>query len=698
MKYALISILFLFCQVKAQSPQTSLYWIILHTPKSQTANLQSRTSAQALGVTERSLQRRAKSLPPDRLIDEYDLPVSESVLAQIKQTGAKIRVVSRWFNAVSVEASPQQRRMIATLPGILHVEPVVQFKSPRPLPSSSSPVSLAKTRGTQGIDYGPSATQLTNMKAVDLHAIGVIGTGVLIAMLDDGFNNYRTHAALKNIRVIGTYDFIHNISDVSIQPWEHVTSPDQGNHGAGALSALGGFDNGQMIGAAFGASFLLAKTEMDSSGDVLDFNSEEDTYVAALEWAERLGADITSSSLGYKEFWSTPTYTTADMNGRTTKVARAAVIAARKGVLVVTAMGNEGYISGYGNQTQRAESTLISPADADSILSVGATSSDGELAVFSSCGPTADGRIKPEVVAQGMGVYWADGSTIAGYSSVSGTSAATPLVAGAAALVLSAHPQLTNMQVRDVLMKTTIQRNDGTSETAVYPNNFYGYGFVDASSAALSLGPVFSNNPLVMKTTSSYRIYIWIKQNVPARMNNVSLYYKRATDVLFKLAEFLPTTNDNEYFVTLPVLELDSTAIGYVTAQDPSGVSWRTPPNGSNHYFSLRSTPDSLIGIFPTPGKPLAPAQETLYQNYPNPFNNTTFINFDVPEPMNITLEVFNLLGQRVKHIFRGMVSSQGTQEWDGTDDFGRQVGSGVYFTRLITPNSVRSIKMLYIK
>jgi serine protease AprX len=536
------------------------------------------------------------------------------------------------------------------------------------------------------------------MKAVDLHAIGVNGTGILIAMLDDGFNNYRTHAALKNIRVIGTYDFIHNISDVSIQPWEHVTSPDQGNHGAGTLSALGGFDNGQMIGAAFGASFLLAKTEMDSSGSAFDFNSEEDTYVAALEWAERLGADITSSSLGYKEFWSTPTYTTSDMNGRTTKVARAALIAARKGVLVVTAMGNEGYISGYGNQTQRAETTLISPADADSILSVGATSSDGELAAFSSCGPTADGRIKPEVVAQGMGVHWANGSTTTGYSSLSGTSCSTPLVAGAAALILSAHPQLTNMQVRDALMKTTVQRKDGTSETAMYPNNFYGYGFVDAFSAALSLGPVFSNNLLVMKFPSFYRIYIWIKQNVPARMNNVSLYYKRTSGAIFKVAEFLPTTNDNEYFVTLPLIELDSTAIGYVTAQDPSGVTWRTPPNGLNLYYFLRSTPDSLIGIFPTPGKPLIPTQETLYQNYPNPFNSSTFIMYEVPEPTNIALEVFNLLGQRVKHIFRGMVSSQGTQEWDGTDDYGRQVASGVYFARLVTPNSVRSIKMLFIK
>ena len=358
--------------------QTQHYWIILRN-KNGSSSLQKKSDV--LDISERSMKRRAKSLPPNLLIDEFDIPVSESALSQIKQTGVKIRTVSRWFNAVSVEASVQQIHMLNALPLVSKTEPVVQFKNSYPLPSSELQTPLAKVSGVQGIFYGPSGTQLTNMKVVDLHAIGVNGTGVLIGMLDDGFNNYRTHAALKNITVIADSDFIHNISDVNRQPWENSS---QGNHGAGTLSAVGGFDNGQMIGAAYGASFLLAKTEMDSSGSTADFNSEEDTYVAGLEWAERLGADITSSSLGYKQFLSIPTYTTSDMNGRTTKVARAAVIAARKGVLVVTAMGNNGYLTTKGY----ADSTLISPADADSIISVGAADSTGNLATFSSCGPT----------------------------------------------------------------------------------------------------------------------------------------------------------------------------------------------------------------------------------------------------------------------------------------------------------------------
>jgi hypothetical protein len=172
----------------AQSPH---YWILLHK-KDSSPSLQK--NSQSLGITERALKRRAKSLPPDWLIDELDIPISESALARIRQTGVKIRTVSRWLNAVSVEASTEQLQRINALPIVSHCEPVVQFKRPHLLPSSILPLSLVKS-AVQGLNYGPSITQLTNIKVVDLHAIGVNGTGVLIGMLDDGFNNYRTHAA-----------------------------------------------------------------------------------------------------------------------------------------------------------------------------------------------------------------------------------------------------------------------------------------------------------------------------------------------------------------------------------------------------------------------------------------------------------------------------------------------------------------------
>jgi subtilisin family serine protease len=661
--------------------QTQHYWIVFRT-KDGSSSFQKNPGL--LGITERSIKRRAKSLPQNQLIDEFDVPISESILSQIRQTGVKIRFVSRWLNAVSVEATPQQLQLLSPLPGVLQIDPVAQLKHPSPMPSSVAPPARMKSSRIQGLDYGLSVTQLTNMKAVDLHAVGVNGTGILIGMLDDGFNNYRTHAALKNIHVLATHDFIHNIDDVSLQPWESTTSPGQGDHGAGTLSAVGGFDNGKMIGAAFGASFLLAKTEMDSSGSAADFNSEEDTYVAGLEWEERLGADITSSSLGYKEFLSTPTYTTADMNGKTTKVARAAVIAARKGVLVVTAMGNEGYISGKGNVSQRADTTLISPADADSIISVGAASSDGELAAFSSCGPTADGRIKPEVVAQGVGVYWADGSTTTGYSIVSGTSCSTPLVAGAAALILSAHPQLTNMQVRAALMRTAVQRSDGTSETAVYPNNYYGYGFIDATAAALSAGPVFSNTPAVTTLNNQLIVSTFILSNTGILYDSVFIYYSINGNT-FARSHLQSTSNAHEFSGSIPNSLNAVSVVAYFSMYDSTNHQYVYPAfDTTQHVLTVETS---------------LPQNYTLSQNYPNPFNGETRIMFESPVTEAIEVTVFNVLGQRVKLLYHGhSVAGTNTFRWDGTNEQGMRIATGVYFARLTTPQTIRSIKMLFLK
>jgi len=658
--------------------QTQHYWIVLRD-KVCAPSLQK--NSQALGITERALHRRAKSLPPDRLIDDLDVPISGAILSQLKQTGATIRTVSRWLNAVSVEATPQQLHMLHALSIVSRSEPVAHISNARPLPCSSSLPSRVKSSGVLGLDYGQSATQLTRMRVVDLHAIGVKGTGVLVGMLDDGFNNYKSHAALKNITIVADSDFIHHINDVSRQPWENSS---QGNHGAGTLSAVGGFDNGHMIGAAYGASFLLAKTEMDSSGNSADFNSEEDTYVAALEWAERLGADVTSSSLGYKEFLTAPTYSTSDMNGRTTKVARAAVIAARKGVVVVTAMGNDGYIVGKGTQLQRADTTLISPADADSIVSVGATSSDGELAPFSGTGPTADGRIKPEVVAQGMGIYWADGTTTTGYSIVSGTSCATPLVAGAAALLLSAHPELTNMQVRNALMKTTIQRKDGTSETALYPNNYYGSGFVDAFAAALSLGPVFSNVPTITVLDTQLIVSTSVVSKFGILKDSVFLYYRMNGGALHRV-HLLPTSTANEYKASISLSSTVSSVAGYFSLVDSTMVSSIYPSKGTTQYLLRQST--------------TVPLSYTLSQNYPNPFNNNTTFIVESPMESVVEMAIFNLLGQRVKTLFHGLMQpGPMTLTWDGINEKGCASATGVYIARFVTPSLVLSKKMVYLK
>jgi serine protease AprX len=617
-----------------------------------------------LNISERALKRRAKVLPLDRLTDQLDIPISESLITQVKQTGVKIRTVSRWLNAVSVEGTQQQIQAVSKLLPVVDTRQVAVFKRSKPVMSSdkSSEIPLQKGLDSKNLDYGPSAAQLTNMKAIDLHAVGVTGTGVLIGMLDDGFNNHSLHTALKNAHVLAEYDFVYNDTNTTRESWEPFN---EGNHGTSTFSVIAAYDPGNMIGVAFDASFALGKTENDSS----ETHIEEDDYVEGLEWLERLGADISSSSLGYKEFdHSTYSYSYEDLDGRTTIVARAASIAVLKGVLVVTAMGNEGYMAGSGGSFLYADATIESPADADSIIAVGAASAIRELATFSSTGPTADGRIKPEIVAQGMSVYCADGGAINSFYYAQGTSLSTPLVAGAAALILSAHPELTPMQVREALIKTAVHINNGTSQTATYPNNYYGYGFVNALEAAIYFGPVFSNVPIIIRTASGFTITTKILSKYELYADSIFYFYRYDNTSTYSRASLVPTMNSNEYSVSIPPSPNNSFPSGYFVAHEEFGK----PPQIPTGY--------------------------KLMQNYPNPFNYGTTLKFEVPIVSEVELAVFDLLGRRVKTLFKGIIRTIGINQWDGTDDHGRLAATGVYFARLKTSDNVFSIKMLLLK
>ena len=221
-------------------------------------------------------------------------------------------------------------------------------------------------------------------------------------------------------------------------------------------STLGGELDGTHYGAAFESEFLLAKTEYVPT----ETQVEEDNWVAGMEWADSLGADVISSSLGYSDW-----YVTANYNGDFCVTTKAADSAAVLGIIVCNSMGNAG----------PGASTLSAPADADSIISCGAVNSSGSIASFSSRGPTADGRTKPEVCAQGVSTTCATSNSTTSFGTASGTSLSTPLIGGAAAIVLSAHPTWTPMQVREALMMTASQ--------FCSPNNSYGWGIIDVMAA-----------------------------------------------------------------------------------------------------------------------------------------------------------------------------------------------------------------------
>lgn len=409
----------------------------------------------------RALARKQKVKPEP--VDFYDLPVSQKYLTEVQRIGARLAHPSRWLNAASFYIYPNQIGQIAALPFVKSVDVVRKYKV-RPEPVEENALKhqndLALPAETHALNYGPSFDQLNQLKVPAVHDLGYTGSGIIIGMFDTGFR--KDHPAFATAyaesRVLAEYDFIWEDGNTQNETGQDPSN--QHSHGTNTWSIAGGEDSGDLYGPAYKASFLLAKTEWIPA----ESTSEEDNWAAAAEWVDSLGGDIISSSLGYFNFDNGFTYTYAQMNGDVAITTRAADMAAANGILVCNSIGNSGPAAG----------TLSAPSDADSIVAAGAVNSTGTITSFSSRGPTSDGRIKPELVARGSATYLAVASTL-GYGSGSGTSYSCPLLAGCAALLWSARPNLTNMQVRQALI--------GSANRANSPDNTYGYGLPDMLKA-----------------------------------------------------------------------------------------------------------------------------------------------------------------------------------------------------------------------
>jgi len=412
-------------------------------------------------LSPRAIQRRAKTRGTADPVDFEDLPVFAAYIDAVRPFITNMRTESRWFNAISVEASPEALPRIAALNCVRAVDIVRGFKRSEPIaPLEAGPAAPAALPPSVlpplKTIYGPSYRQIEQIHVRSLHEMGLTGRGVLVGMLDVGFR--KTHEAFRSAHLIAERDFVMKDNDVQ-RDWTNPADYSDA-HGTATWSLLGGYAPGKIIGPAFGADFILAKTEDDRSETPI----EEDYWAAAIEWAEGYGVDVVSSSLGYTDW-----YQFKDMDGKTAVTTKAANRATDLGVVVVNAAGNERL------QPWRH---IIAPADGYDVIAVGAVDANGNLASFSSPGPTADGRIKPEVCAMGVRtIVAASGATTgdAYYQWGNGTSYATPLVAGAVALLLEAHPTWTPALVRDALMST--------ASRASSPDNNYGWGVINAAGA-----------------------------------------------------------------------------------------------------------------------------------------------------------------------------------------------------------------------
>lgn len=395
-------------------------------------------------LTQRSIARRIKALGEDNFVDYRDIPPPEEYITEIRQTGAEIRVVSKWLNAVSVAADADVLDKIISLPFVERITPVAS-RSFTPEPSGYSSIT------SESDYYGGSFIQNEMVKSNFAHRIGITGEGVLICVTDTGFK--LDHDAMAHCDLIASYDFVDDDSVVTYEPGD--PSPSE-THGTKVWSIIAGFDEGNLVGIAHDASFLLARTENYDD----EYPGEEDHWIAAAEWADSIGADIITLSLGYDDW-----YTPDSMNGDIAPISRAADRMAEIGIVVTSAAGNNG----------DGVTTITAPGDADSILTIGAVNSAGYVASFSSRGPTADGRIKPEICTLGSGTWCATSSGTDTYGTSFGTSAATPIAAGLAAILVEARPYLLPMEIREALMNTASNR--------AAPNNDIGWGIPNVRAA-----------------------------------------------------------------------------------------------------------------------------------------------------------------------------------------------------------------------
>ncbi len=614
--------------------------VITETERIEKSSLQYKSALSYL--TEKSIERRIKNMGEENFITFEDLPINEEYVNELELLNIKIENKLKWFNAVSAFLTAEQLQLIEKMGIIKKAERVkiLIFSSP-----SAVNGNLFKNSSISSInDYGPSFDQLQLSDVPAVHSKGITGEGILIGLLDSGFD-WKNHESLININVVAEYDFVFKDSTTA-NDTNDVTN--QHNHGTLVLSIIAGQKDSSLIGAAFGSDFILSKTEDIRS----ETHVEEDNYAAALEWMEGYGVDITSSSLGYSIFDpSTFSYTYSDMDGKTTIVTRAAELAYRRGVVTVTSAGNEAQLPWYH---------IIAPSDGFNTLGIGAVNNSNEVALFSSRGPSFDGRIKPDLVTQGVSVYVAIAGNYSGYGYRNGTSVAAPIASGIAALLLSAHPHLLNSQVRNILFETADNSNT--------PDYERGYGLLSALDAV--------QFPNLQETQGTFTLHKIILQPDNIDPQTVAFHYSTDGENFTDVPMEFDLTQGYEF--KLPFF-LDGDLINFfITYKDFNGTSFRDPVNDTYKFFygqlninlnlNLERTFTDFIISEPYPN-PFIPARQTFTRLAIKSSGNE-LLKIKIIDPTGQQVETYSILTQEgVNHY-----------DWYGKSSRGINAASGAYY------------------
>lgn len=402
-------------------------------------------------LSQKSIDRRIRYNIP---FDLTDAPIDQDYFNTVSQVeGIEVIAKSKWLNGMHLRVTSEALTILSTNESIMSIQYLDHTK--RPIQRTTTIDRSKKLDVITFENYGTASNQIDMLNGRILHDNGFTGRGMQIAVIDAGFINVNTMGAFQRLRdnnqILGTYNFIENTTNVYGHHY----------HGTMVLSTLAGYIENEYIGMAPDASYYLFLTEDASQ----EHPYEESLWIEAAEKADSLGVDVLTTSLGYTEF-DNPAYnhTYDDLDGNTTIISRGSKIATEKGMLVINSAGN------WGNNLWHY---IGAPADVENVLSIGAVDPNGIIASFSSWGPTSDGRLKPDVCAQGAKVSVINTSNE--IVSSNGTSFSGPIIAGLATCLWQAYPNETPQKIRDIIKKSSHKYNS--------PDNHYGYGIPNFETA-----------------------------------------------------------------------------------------------------------------------------------------------------------------------------------------------------------------------
>jgi serine protease AprX len=645
-------------------------------------------------VTQRSLDRRAKVLPAGHLVEMSDVPIYSQYSNEINSKVIHIRHELKWFNVISADVTANQLYDIANLNYVNKIDLVERFKKNKnDIETNTNDNSIIRSNNitdqplSDSLNYGTGLTQISQIKVNVVHNQGIYGQGILIGHFDAGYD-YLTHPAFTTLpmKIVKKKDF-HTGDTVTLT---------QHSHGEATLSLVGGYAPGSMIGPAFRSSFILCRTEVDPG----ERYYEMDHWSAAAQWVDSLGADIITSSLGYLEFDAPDTsYTWQNMDGKTLLITRAAALASHKGIVVSNSAGNNG---------SSTHNTLGGPADADSIITVGAVGSNGQRSSFSSIGPTTDvpARIKPDVMALGSGNQVATGSS--GYNNFgSGTSYACPLNSGVCALMLCVNKNLTPLQVRGILRYY--------ASNYISPNNNMGWGIIDAQQSVDSARRLDNVSPTITHTqpfvnsnnTGIITLKTRIFDNGIIRYSRSGeaprIYYRKKVGGVwssFTSANYTSVSTLDTFYFQIPGSSAGTQVEYYFASQDialPNALCTTLPADGSGINPPGSTAPATRFSFTITNVAPISsnvPDSYMLFNNYPNPFNPVTKIRFNLIKTDDVKLKVYDITGKLITTLVNQKLSAGEYK----VDFNGSELSSGMYIYRIEAGSFKDTKKMLMIK